>query len=974
MNAPDNDPISVPAEPVAGAGSPFPVLASAAPVVASVVLWTITRSPFVLVFAALGPVIAVAGVLDNRWSSRRRLRSDTAGYRAELARLVTVIDERLADERRYRRTQAPTARAVLDGGSGDAADLAFGRWRKPDDRRTEIVVGFGDQPSTIRVNGPPGEGTSRLRRRAAFVSHVPVVVDAAGGIGIVGPGVLTRAFARGLVIQLCNAVSPDGLTIEGVPDGWEWTAALPHRHGASDGMAVRILEVGPTSEPTATVSADVLVVLADRVDRIPTRCTHLVDITGVATALLHRTTSTGRTDATPITVDLVSEAEARRFALELAVHARHAGVDAAGSRLPARVAYSDVAASAGPAPPSSLSALIGDSGAGAVLVDIVADGPHAIVGGTTGSGKSELLATWVTSLAERYPPDAVNLLLVDFKGGAAFAPLLPLPHVVGVVTDLDVVSAGRALESLRAEVRYRERRLREAGARDIGEVPTLARLVIVVDEFAAMLDGFPDLHALFVDVAARGRSLGLHLILCTQRPAGVVRDALLANCGLRMSLRVHTRSDSTAVLGTDAAALLPATIPGRLALATASGSSLLQVASVTEGDVACAAARWPAEAAVRRPWLDPLPARVALDSLAATPDGIRLGLADHPAEQRQDTAVWHPEADGSLLIVGASRAGKTTLLDTITSEAARLGGWIVERIGPDAERAWDVVHELSGGLPARTGDSPGVLLLIDGLDSLLARIDPDDAAELRDGVLTLLRDGPRVSLRLAVSVQRLAGLAGAVGGFVGSTVLLGTANRQEHQLAGGNSADWVDGRGPGSGIWKGSTVQLCAPEPKAANPPPRHAASRTVAPVDWRDAAVTLLVSSTPARRVEEIRAGNRAHPSRPAVAVAALGDAASGRISVEQVRGRDGPVVIVGDIDQWQAHWSLLTALRESATIVVDGCSPAEFRAVTRIRTRPPLLDRVPGRAWSCTPAGEVRRVSLEPPHPPTATGGSGI
>src|SRR5690606_24676261 len=105
--------------------------------------------------------------------------------------------------------------------------------------------------------------------------------------------------------------------------------------------------------------------------------------------------------------------------------------------------------------------------------------------------------------------------------------------------------------------------LRDLGVRDIGQAPALARLVIVVDEFAAMLDGFPDLHALFVDIAARGRSLGLHLILCTQRPAGVVKDSLLANCGLRMSLRVNNRADSTAILATDAAALIPATLPGR---------------------------------------------------------------------------------------------------------------------------------------------------------------------------------------------------------------------------------------------------------------------------------------------------------------------------------------------------------------------------------------------------------------------------
>lgn len=658
----------------------------------------------------------------------------------------------------------------------------------------------------------------------------------------------------------------------------------------------------------------------------------------------------------------MSEAEACRFAEELADHARHAGTGAAGDALPLSIGLDEVSSDAPPpSSAASLSAVIGSTGRSAALVDLVANGPHAIVGGTTGSGKSELLVSWVTSLADRYPPDVVTLLLVDFKGGAAFDPLRRLPHVVGVVTDLDAVSAARALQSLRAEVRHRERRLRDGGARDIAALPSLPRLVIVVDEFAAMLDGFPDLHALFVDVAARGRSLGMHLVLCTQRPAGVVRDSLLANCGLRMSLRVTNRADSTAVLGTDDAAFLPATIPGRLALAGPDGTVTVQVASASEHDLNRAAGRWPPPAERRRPWLDPLPPQVERESLTGAADGIRIGLADYPAEQRQDTAVWHPGVDGSLLVLGRARTGKTTLLDTIEAEATRMDSFAVERIGSDAELAWDVIHSLAAGLPRRTTDATGVLLLVDDLDSLLAGIDPDDAVELRDGILALLRDGPRVSVWLVVTMQRLAGPTGALGGFVGSTVLLATANRQEHLLAGGETASWVEGRRAGSALWRGVTVQLCAPEVQPS--PPRHAASRTVAPIEWRGSAVTLLVSSAPSRRVEEILAGNAADPARAPVRVAALADVSSGRITVADVRRPGGgAVVIVGDSDQWQAHWSLLTALRENARIVVDGCSPAEFRAITRIRSRPPLLHRMSGRGWSCSPGGEVTRVSLDP------------
>ena len=174
----------------------------------------------------------------------------------------------------------------------------------------------------------------------------------------------------------------------------------------------------------------------------------------------------------------------------------------------------------------------------------------------------------------------MTFLLVDFKGGAAFAPLAGLPHVLGTVSDLDARRSARAIESLRAELQRRERVLAACGARSIDELEAqrgvasgtrLARLVIVVDEFAAVVSGQPELHELFADISGRGRSLGLHLILCTQRPSGVVRDAVLANVTLRISLRVTDRGDSLAMLGSDAATRLAPAARGRALIADGSG-------------------------------------------------------------------------------------------------------------------------------------------------------------------------------------------------------------------------------------------------------------------------------------------------------------------------------------------------------------------------------------------------------------------
>ena len=176
--------------------------------------------------------------------------------------------------------------------------------------------------------------------------------------------------------------------------------------------------------------------------------------------------------------------------------------------LPSRITSAEIEALSSPVEtggqttsPAGLNAAIGVTQTGEIFsVDIVEQGPHAVVAGTTGSGKSELLVTWVAALSRAYSASSFTVLLVDFKGGAAFDALTGLDQCVGLITDLDPDGAARALLSLRAEIRWRERTLRERGARDISDVRLeghLPRLMIVVDEFAAMLSEFPQLHDVF---------------------------------------------------------------------------------------------------------------------------------------------------------------------------------------------------------------------------------------------------------------------------------------------------------------------------------------------------------------------------------------------------------------------------------------------------------------------------------------------
>jgi S-DNA-T family DNA segregation ATPase FtsK/SpoIIIE len=239
---------------------------------------------------------------------------------------------------------------------------------------------------------------------------------------------------------------------------------------------------------------------------------------------------------------------------------------------------------------TTVHALLGSSAEGPVSIDLVRDGPHALIGGTTGAGKSELLQTLVTSLALAHRPDTLNFVLIDYKGGSAFTDCARLPHVLGVVTDLDVHLTSRALTSLEAELKRREHLLAAVGAKDLDDylrvsrpgAPPLGRLVLVVDEFKMLADDLPDFVAGLVRLAAIGRSLGVHLVLATQRPAGIISADMRANISLRIALRVRDRADSDDVIESPEAAAISDRTPGR-ALIRTGGGDLLTVQTAYAG-------------------------------------------------------------------------------------------------------------------------------------------------------------------------------------------------------------------------------------------------------------------------------------------------------------------------------------------------------------------------------------------------------
>lgn len=373
---------------------------------------------------------------------------------------------------------------------------------------------------------------------------------------------------------------------------------------------------------------------------------------------------------------------------------------------------------------ADLRGLIGHDGADAFHLDLRTQGPHALVGGTTGAGKSEFLQAWVMGMATAHSPDRVTFLFVDYKGGAAFADAVTLPHAVGLVTDLSPHLVRRALTSLRAELQYREHLLNRKKAKDLvslertGDPDCPPSLIIIVDEFAALAKEIPEFVDGVVDVAARGRSLGLHLILATQRPAGVIKENLRANTNLRIALRMADEADSKDILGDQMAAHFDPGIPGRAAAKTGPGRiatfqtgyaggwttdepeqarvdvvekafgtgetwdmpapAVAETADPGPNDITCMVRtirRAADEADVpdpRKPWLAELAEAYDLSRLPSrrTDEELLLGVMDVPENQAQPTVSYLPDRDGNMAVYGTGGSGKSTTLRTLAISAA----------------------------------------------------------------------------------------------------------------------------------------------------------------------------------------------------------------------------------------------------------------------------------------------------------------
>jgi S-DNA-T family DNA segregation ATPase FtsK/SpoIIIE len=341
----------------------------------------------------------------------------------------------------------------------------------------------------------------------------------------------------------------------------------------------------------------------------------------------------------------------------------------------------------------STSAVIGEAKAGPFRIYLGRYEAHMLIGGALGSGKSELLQTIVASLAATNRPDSVTFLLMDDEGGSTFQDCARLPHTVGVITDLAEHQADRVMQSLSAELARREY------AKSAGRLTQLPKLLILVDEFAAMGNSASEFIVGLIDIYRRGRSLGIHLVLASRYSLDLIPAEIRANAGLRIAMRAESKSDSVEVIQADNAAYIAADTPGRAYVRA--GSDLptpIQVSrisgcrpdsglddSVSDLQVLIEAINEASDhlgiLPQHRPWLPPLPKTLVLGELredGELPASYELGqlrpvcygLSDYPKDQAQRAAVIDFATFGHMMAVGTAGSGKSQLLRTIAASIA----------------------------------------------------------------------------------------------------------------------------------------------------------------------------------------------------------------------------------------------------------------------------------------------------------------
>lgn len=799
--------------------------------VSAAVIAAVTRQVLFVIIAATALGISILTTVFQRLGRarrrRRRRRERELAHAEHLAALERTIDRhRRALIERYLERVPPLGAAL-------AVRHGSGLWARRLIHDDALLVSLGEGSIEIPLAESlvtAAAETPELVWRAAQVDDAPIPLDLRAHSIVAVAGAFAAPVVRSLMIQSVIASGPADVMFAVVTERsehYDWCRPLPHLAAILDrddiGSRPAVIEglraVDGDDGPHLVVVTDDVDAMADAASPLrrrlagAPRTTVIVEVAeaGVIPTVADGVLYTGLAaagrwcpevaDAPPqrLRIAGLERSTARRIAAEFA---DLVDPETGSSSLVERVDLDEIEAL-----PTSIDAVIdrwrrgsrrpaariGLGADGRVMaIDLVGDGPHALVAGTTGSGKSELLRTMVMAMALESAPCDVNFILIDYKGGATFDRLSGLPHIVGVITDLDEQLAERAVVSLGAELRRREHLLRAVGAVDLEDHrrmtagrphETLARLVVVVDEFAALVADVPGFVPALVALAQRGRSLGIHLILATQRPAGVIDDHIRANTDLRIALRLNDVADALDVVGSSEPARFARTTPGR-ALITCGGAAggIAQTARCGAGldalvGLVAAAGRSPgsggandAIAVAHRPWLEPLG---DLDASVMAIDGLprAIGVIDDPERQCREPLCW--SGTEHLALVGSPRSGVgTALVEVVRAEARtapdgvrlalidaaaagfrRLSSHSV--LVDDRERLRRLLVRLVQLIEQRRADiemaRTRFVLAVDGWLAVRREIEADD--ELARALDRILSDGPSVGVCVVATLE-----------------------------------------------------------------------------------------------------------------------------------------------------------------------------------------------------------------------------
>ena len=720
----------------------------------------VSRNP---TFLAL-PIMMLISVVVAAVSGRGRgagLDADRVDYLGYLSDLRATVTETAAAQRSSLNWDHPGPDTLwtLVGGprmwERRAADSDF----------CVVRVGVGTRPLATRLVAPETRAAQRSDPVTATALHrfldahstitdVPIAIPLrpAAPVTIDGDSTRARALLRAMICQLAVLHGPDQLLIvAAISDrrraDWDWLKWLPHNQhpsagdaGGSARMVYPSMAEAERALPAGTARPHLVVVcdLDERATAIEGASVLEVGSGGAGAAVAIRHPGEAERLARP---DQLEPAEALTCARRLAVY--RAGEPArpdGGTGWPQLLGIADV----GCFDPITLwrsqnrrdrlCVPIGTTtDRKPLLLDIKEPaengmGPHGLCIGATGSGKSELLRTVALGMMMRNSPEVLNLLLIDFKGGATFLDLARAPHVAAVITNLseEAPLVARMRDALAGEMNRRQQLLRAAGnfvsvaayedARRAGaRLTALPTLFIVVDEFSELLSQHPDFAETFVALGRLGRSLGMHLLLASQRLDEGRLRGLEAHLSYRLCLKTLSASDSRTVLGTLDAHQLPNT-PGAGFLRSATGELIrfqtafvsgprrapamprrpaspsvqLFTTRVTEPvavleEVSAAPARTVLQTALDRlsrlgppahqVWLPPLGDAPGLDTLLQGSAlgflSVPIGVVDRPFEQcRTPLVVDLSGAAGNVAVVGAPQSGKSTALRTLIAALA----------------------------------------------------------------------------------------------------------------------------------------------------------------------------------------------------------------------------------------------------------------------------------------------------------------